>query len=78
MWSRIVDLLRVVSEPESSRDNSDHPPLLMVDLVRVNYLPIVWLTLHPIHELRRLVHHLLRLSQQASTRRFRIGALCPD
>jgi len=62
MWSRIVDLLHVVSKPESSCDKSDRPPQLLADLVRVNNLPKVRLAPQAIRELRRLMRHLLCLS----------------
>lgn len=48
---------------------------LLADLVRVNYLPTVWLAPEPIRELRRLVRHRAQLVQRRQSVKLRIRGM---
>jgi transposase len=78
-WS--VDLAHpgYVARMKQSPDKTDYSDARMLaDLVRVGYLPRVWLAPVEVRELRRLVRHRQQLTQQRRDVKLRIGALLRD
>jgi transposase len=75
-----------VNRMKRSPDKTDlSDAQLLADLVRVNYLPRVWLAPQAIRELRRLVRHRANLVRQRKDTKLRIRGLlrenrlkCPD
>lgn len=75
-----------VNRMKRSPDKSDlSDAQLLADLVRVNYLPRVWLAPQEIRELRRLVRHRANLVRQRKDTKLRLRGLlrenrlkCPD
>lgn len=75
-WS--VDLAHpgYVSRMKQSPDKSDYSDARMLaDLVRVGYLPRVWLAPEPIRELRLLVRYRQQLTNDRRNVKLRIGAV---
>jgi len=75
-WS--VDLAHpgYVSRMKQSPDKSDYSDARMLaDLVRVGYLPRVWLAPEPIRELRQLVRYRQQLVNDRRNVKLRMGAL---
>ncbi len=75
-WS--VDLAHpgYVARMKQSPDKSDYSDARMLaDLVRVGYLPKVWLAPEPIRELRQLVRYRQQLVNERRDVKLRIGAL---
>jgi transposase len=66
---------RIRQNPDKSDLQDAH---LLADLVRVNYLPRVWLAPEPIRELRRLVRYRQQLVEQRRAAKLRIRALLRD
>lgn len=65
-----------VSRMKRSPDKTDlGDAQLLADLVRVNYLPRVWLAPRPVRELRRLVRHRAALVRQRTSTKLRIRGL---
>jgi transposase len=63
---------RIKQSPDKTDFADAH---LLADLVRVNYLPQVWLAPRPIRELRRLVRHRGQLVQRRKDTKLRIRGL---
>jgi len=77
----IVDLAHpgYVSRMKQSPDKTDCTDAqLLADLVRVGYLPLVWLAPHEIRELRRIVRYRQQLVEERRDTKLRIGALLRD
>jgi len=75
-WS--VDLAHpgYVSRMKQSPDKSDYSDARMLaDLIRVGYLPRVWLAPEPIRELRQLVRYRQQLVNERRNVKLRIGAV---
>jgi len=75
-WS--VDLAHpgYVSRMKQSPDKSDYSDARMLaDLIRVGYLPRVWLAPEPIRELRQLVRYRQQLINDRRNVKLRIGAV---
>ena len=75
-WS--VDLAHpgYVSRMKQNPDKTDYSDArLLADLVRVGYLPRVWLAPPPIRALRQLVRYRQQLANERRTIKLRIGAL---
>lgn len=65
-----------IAKIKNSPDKSDFSDgRLVADLVRVGYLPHVWLAPSPIRDLRQLVNHRQRLANQARDMKLQIGAI---
>jgi transposase len=65
-----------VNRMKRSPDKTDFADAqLLADLVRVNYLPSVWLAPRPIRELRRLVRHRAQLVRRRKDVKLRIRGL---
>lgn len=78
-WS--IDLAHpgYVQRMKQSPDKSDYTDARMLaDLVRVGYLPRVWLAPQVIRELRRLVRHRIDLVNRRRVLKLRVGALLRD
>ena len=78
-WS--IDLAHpgYVARMKQSPDKSDYTDARMLaDLVRVGYLPRVWLAPTYIRELRRLVRHRFNLVKRRKSLKLRIGGLLRD
>jgi len=75
-WS--VDLAHpgYVHRMKQSPDKSDYTDAhMLADLIRVGYLPKVWLAPGSIRELRRLVRHRQQIAQSIRNTKLRMGAL---
>lgn len=77
----IVDLAHpgYVSRMKQTPDKSDFTDAqLLADLVRVGYLPRVWLAPHDVRELRRVVRYRQQLVEERKRLKLRVGALLRD
>lgn len=75
-WS--VDLAHpgYVHRMKQSPDKSDYTDAhMLADLIRVGYLPKVWLAPSSIRELRRLIRHRQQIAQSIRNTKLRMGAL---
>ena len=78
-WSVSLAHAGYVSRIKQSPDKSDFSDArLLADLVRVGYLPKVWLAPEAVRELRRLVRYREQLAAQRKSTKLRIRALLRD
>lgn len=75
-WSLDLAHPGFVKRMKQNPDKSDYTDAQMLaDLVRVGYLPRVWLAPQPVRELRRLVRYRQQLVDQRRAVKLRVGAL---
>ena len=75
-WSVSLAHPGYVARIKQSPDKSDFSDArLLADLVRVGYLPKVWLAPEAIRELRRLVRYRQQLAEERRSKKLRVSAL---